>query len=116
MDFLKTFEILCERKGVSPTRALLDAGLSKSLYTKWKDKPEFIPNGLTLDKLSKYFVVSIDFLQSNPFGAEPTDLEGMPEIAELVRASKKMSPEIRRNILMYAKFLCPEAFNEMQEL
>lgn len=75
MNFLDSFLMLCERKDVPPSRALEDAGLSKSLYSKWKQKPESIPNGATLEKLAKYFMVPIDTLKGNPFGPEPTGLD-----------------------------------------
>ena len=112
MNFLDSFLMLCERKDVPPSRALEDAGLSKSLYSKWKQKPESIPNGATLEKLAKYFMVPIDTLKGNPFGPEPTGLECMPEMEELVRAASLMSAATRHNILSYAKFICPEAFHE----
>ena len=111
MNFLNTFELLCERKDVSPTRALLDAGLSKSLYSKWKAYPETVPNGDTLVKLSKYFLVPIDTLRGSGFGPAPSGLEGMPEMEELVRAAKNMDRAARLNVLSYAKFICPEAFD-----
>ena len=111
MKFLEVFEELCYRKDVPPSRALEDAGLSKSLYQKWKAKPESIPNAETLLKLSKYFMVSTDvFITGNPFGVDLTGLEGYPEIEALVAAAPKLSAAARKNILLYAKFICPEAF------
>jgi transcriptional regulator with XRE-family HTH domain len=111
MNFYDNFLVLCERKDVAPSRALEDAGLSKALYSKWKQKPDSIPNGMTLEKLSKYFMVPIDALKGSPFSANPTGLEGMPEIEELARAASRMDLATRKNILSYAQFICPEAFN-----
>lgn len=112
MNFLNNFLMLCDRKDVPPSRALEEAGLSKSLYSKWKAKPTSIPNGETLEKLSKYFMVSIDAIKGNsPYAQKSLGLEGMPEIEELVAAAPKMNRAVRLNILSYAKYICPEAFN-----
>lgn len=112
MNFLSTFVKLCERKDVSPSRALEDAGLSKSLYSKWKKQPDTVPNGETLDKLSRYFLVPIDVLRGNPFTPTIKGLEGMPEIEELVRAAPKLDKLARDSILAYAKFIRPGAFTD----
>lgn len=112
MNFLNTFQKLCERKDVAPSRALEDAGLSKSLYSKWKKQPDTVPNGETLDKLSKYFLVSIDVLRGNPHAPTIKGLEGMPEIEEIVRAAPKLDRQARDSILAYAKFIRPEAFKD----
>lgn len=61
MCFYDKFAALCKEKGVSETRALIEADLSKSLRTKWMNKPETVPNGESLTKLSKYFNVPIDY-------------------------------------------------------
>ena len=111
MNFFDSFLMLCNRKDVAPSRALEDAGLSKALYSKWKQKPETIPNGATLEKLARYFMVPIDTLKGTPFSAAPTGLEGMPEIEELIRAAARMDPATRKNILSYAQFICPGAFD-----
>ncbi len=113
MTFLNSFLRLCELKDVPPTRALEEAGLSRSLYSKWKAKPTFVPNGETLEKLSRYFLVSIDAVKGDsPFGSRLTGLEGMPEMEEIVRAASRMPLTTRQNILAYAKFICSEAFDE----
>ena len=54
------FCLLCENKGVKPTRAALEAGISKSLLNKWKETPDAIPNGETLIKMARYFNVTVD--------------------------------------------------------
>ena len=115
MNFLNNFLTLCERKDVPPTRALEDAGLSKSLFSKWKKQPGTVPNAETLDKLSRYFLVSTDaILGGNPFSPALSGLEGMLEIEELVLAASNMDRATRMNVLSYAKFICPEAFHEKE--
>lgn len=57
--FYDRFVALCEKKGVTPSKAAIDAGLSKSTVTKWKNDPFSSPTGKVLTKLSQYFGISI---------------------------------------------------------
>lgn len=59
--FYDRFKQLCEKKGVSCNRAVLDIGLSNATPTKWR-KTGAIPTGETLEKIARYFNVSTDFL------------------------------------------------------
>lgn len=59
--FYDLFCKLCDKKGVSVTKATTDIGLSRTIGTKWK-KTGATPNGETLNKISAYFGVSIDYL------------------------------------------------------
>lgn len=64
--FYDTFVQLCGLKGVSRSKALLDAGVPKSALTYWKSEisqgndPK--PSNQTAVKLASYFNVSIDYL------------------------------------------------------
>ena len=64
--FYNNFVRLCELKGVKPSRAALDCGISKSVVSKWKQNAEkgseLTPNGPSLRSLSDYFGVSVDYL------------------------------------------------------
>ena len=53
--FYDRFVYLCTQKGVSPSRAAVDAGISKSLVTKWKTNNIEVPSPDVIVKLSKYF-------------------------------------------------------------
>lgn len=53
---------LCSQKGVSPSKAAMDAGFSKSLISKWKSKQEIVPSSEVLQKIADYFGVSVDYL------------------------------------------------------
>lgn len=55
---------LCKRKGVTPTRAAIEMGLSKSTPTAWK-KQGITPQAAQLQKIAKYFGVSVDFLMGS---------------------------------------------------
>lgn len=60
--FYERFLALCREKGVSTSKAAIDAGLSKSTVTKWKKDPTTKPSGNVIDKLCKYFDVSVSEL------------------------------------------------------
>ena len=53
--FYDKFVLLCTLKGVSPSKAAVDAGISKSLVTKWKVNGVDVPSPEILKKLSTYF-------------------------------------------------------------
>lgn len=56
---------LCKKRGVTPTRAALEIGLSKSTPTAWKNKG-ITPQASQLQKIADYFDVSADYLLGNP--------------------------------------------------
>lgn len=60
--FYDKFVQLCNQKGVSPSRAAIDAGISKSLVTKWKANGCKDPSPDVLRKLSVYFGVTVSDL------------------------------------------------------
>ena len=60
--FYDKFIQLCNQKGVSPSRAAIDAGISKSLVTKWKANGCKEPSPDVLRKLASYFGVTISDL------------------------------------------------------
>lgn len=60
--FYDKFILLCRKKGVSPSRAAVDAGFAKSLISKWKSNPNIIPSPDVLNKISNYFNVPISVL------------------------------------------------------
>lgn len=65
--FYDRFVALCKRKGVSPSRAAEDAGLSKSTVTKWKNDATAHPTGNVIDKLTRYFDIPVaELLGENP--------------------------------------------------
>ena len=110
MSFYETVLRLCEEKGVSISAACNGAGLSRSIATKWKRTPDIIPTGDTVHKLANYFNVPVSYLT----GYEPPelDLEPFPEILKIARAGTKMPKEKRSELLNYARYLFPEAFDD----
>lgn len=72
---------LCSQKGVSPSKAAMDAGFSKSLISKWKSKQEIVPSSEVLQKIADYFGVSVDYLLGK---------EKQPTLGELSDEEKAM--------------------------
>lgn len=67
--FYDRFLELCRRKGVVPTRAAVEAGISKSLVSKWKANEAKEPSPEVVRKLSEYFGVSpYEVLEDLPAG------------------------------------------------
>lgn len=75
--FYDMFCALCERKGVSPTRAALEIGLSKSTPTTWKKKGT-TPQAGQLKKIADYFGVTVDYL----VGIKETDPAPKGEVSD----------------------------------
>lgn len=58
--FYDRFLELCSEKGVRPTNACVEAGLSRGLAAKWKSTKTEKPSADALEKMSVYFGKSID--------------------------------------------------------
>lgn len=71
--FYDRFAYLCKQKGVSPSRAALDAGISKSLVTKWKTNSIKIPSPDVIGKLCAYFGLSVSELLGEESKKAPTE-------------------------------------------
>lgn len=61
--FYDRFKQLCEMKGISCNKAVLEIGLSNATPTKWR-KTGAVPNGETLNRIANYFGVSVSYLLS----------------------------------------------------
>lgn len=77
--FYDRFAYLCKQKGVSVSRGALEAGISKSLVTKWKTNNTEIPSPDVIGKLSKYFGLPVSKL----LGEEPSKTPGETEKAPM---------------------------------
>lgn len=99
--FYDKFMYLCKQKGVAPSRAATDAGISRSLVTKWRTTNIKTPSPEVLEKLSKYFCVPISELlnedeQKNnpPDRIEPTERE-----KRILEALRSKTPAERKALL-----------------
>lgn len=70
--FYDVFTSLCEKKDVSPNKALTDCGISRTSTAKWREGA--IPRGITLQKLADYFAVTTDYLLTGEETKKAPDL------------------------------------------
>ena len=68
--FYDLFIELCRQKGIAPTRAAVEIGLSKSTPTTWTKKG-LTPQGATLQKIADYFDVTTDYLLGTETEKDP---------------------------------------------
>lgn len=69
--FKRKLEILCNQKGVSPTKACQDIGINGSNYAQWNENS--VPRRSTVLKFADYFGVSVDYLLGKEDEKKPTD-------------------------------------------
>lgn len=107
--FYDKFVFLCKERGVAPTRAALDIGLSKSAPIKWRTTGA-TPNGETLNKIAEYFSVSVSVLLGEETKKAPTP-EGEREITmddftyAFYKESKDLPDEKKKMLLDMARFM-----------
>ena len=91
--FYERFKALCAKKGVSPSRAALEAGISKSLVSKWKANASKEPSPEVVRKLAEYFDLSpFEVLEDLPEKEKPlvNDDEELTEYLDLLRNRPEM--------------------------
>ncbi len=113
--FYDVFEGLCKGKGISPSRACLDMGLSRSLGAKWKST-KANPSFEVLSKVANYFGVSTDYLLGNEQKGKPSGKAGGQEVTyddftyALHDETKELTDENKQALLEMARF-----FKEQQD-
>lgn len=70
--FYDRFVQICSQRGISPSRAATEAGLSKSTVSKWKSTPDAEPTGNAIKKLAEYFGITIAELMGEKTEKAPT--------------------------------------------
>lgn len=70
--FYDKFVRICKLRGISPSKAATEAGLSKSTVTKWKTTPNAEPTGAAIKKLTEYFGITIAELMGEENKKAPT--------------------------------------------
>lgn len=97
--FFDIFTDLCNKKGISRTKAAEEIGLSNSITTKWK-KTGATPGGETLDKVAAYFNVTTDYLLGKEEKENSPDefalTEGEKDLLELFR----LIPEDQQQVVL----------------
>ena len=71
--FYEKFVQLCAQRGISPSKAATEAGLSKSTVTKWKNAPNATPTGAAIQKLTEYFGITVSELLGEETKNAPAD-------------------------------------------
>lgn len=94
--FYDTFVFLCKQKGLSPSRAAIEANISKSLVTKWKTNGTEVPSPDVLKKLSSFFGVTPDYLLGYDLQSKIDTLS--EQISQLRIALRNASPDRREDI------------------
>ena len=102
--FYDRFLILCQEKGVRPTNACVESGLSRGLAAKWKSTGTEKPSADALEKMSAYFGKSIEEILTGEQKEKPSAENG-EELAfsdlELL-AAYKSADEITQGLIRRA--------------
>ncbi len=105
--FFEYYKQLCDQKGVSPSRAAEDIGLSRTSVVKWKNGS--VPSGATLKKIGEYFGVSADALLREGAEAAPEpDVTFDDFTYALHNETKELTEENRQKLLELARFFRQE--------
>ena len=89
--FYDEFVKLCDKKGVSRTKACVDCGISRTAWHKWEDGAT--PNGTTINKFAAYFGIPVGQLLGEEEKEKPL-INGNEELTEYVEMLKNR-PECR---------------------
>lgn len=79
--FYDLFKQLCDDKGVSPNKACIEMGLSRSIAAKWKNT-DSAPGRDTLKRIADYFGVSMEYLVTGEEQKEKPLVNGDEELTE----------------------------------
>lgn len=92
--FYERFKALCDKKGVTPSRAAIEAGVSKSLVSKWKANESKEPSPEVVRKLAEYFGISaFEVLEDLPQKEKPL-VNGDEELTEYLE-ELRTRPEMK---------------------
>lgn len=121
--FYDRYAQLCEKHGISMSAAALEAGLSKSLVTKWKVNEVDVPSPDVLKKLSTYFGIPVsELLGEDKTEEKPTAQgDGLSEKKqELINCIKALPDDNILTLLQIARMMelinCTKALPENEIL
>ena len=97
--FYSKFMYLCALKRVVPSQAAVEAGISKSLVSKWKANPAQVPSPKILQKLSAYFSVPVSELISEDTSDTQDQIELTGSEILYIKLLRRIHPEKREKIL-----------------
>ena len=92
--FYDKYAQICKRRGISMSAAAIEAGLSKSLVTKWKTNKVEVPSPDVLKKLSTYFNIPVSELLEEGEKEKPTvQDDGLTESQRALMEFAKSVPD-----------------------
>lgn len=105
--FYDRFVELCLSRHITPSRAAVEAGLSKSTVTKWKNSPDSKPTGKAIEALTRYFGISVAELMGEPAAEAETSRAATEEELKfaLFGGSGEITDEMYREVLSFAQFV-----------
>lgn len=100
--FYDKYAQFCKQRGISMSAAALEAGLSKSLVTKWKVNKVDVPSPDVLKKLSAYFGVPVSELLGEEEKEKPTipEDDGLTENQRLLMDFVKSVPDDKAAMIL----------------
>ena len=102
--FYDKFEALCVKKGVTPNKACLDMGLSRSVAAKWKNTGNN-PRSDVLTKVAAYFGVTTSEILGEDTKKDPAPDGAEPKTNEFINLYASLNPEQQAKVEAFAKFL-----------
>ena len=100
--FYQVFEKLCKEKGVSPTKAGEEIGLSRGTISKWKNKGT-APNFETIKAVADYFHVPSSFFFEEK--ENQTDISDHDLKVALFNGSEDVTDEMWEEVKNFARFV-----------
>lgn len=79
MNFYQIYLGLCNKGGLTPSKAALNMGISKTSVSRWKKG--YNPTDINLQKVADYFGVTVDYFKKEelPDKAEQSELSEREE-------------------------------------
>ena len=119
--FFDVYCELCKEKGISPTGAALEMGISRGAVSAWKNEAR-VPSSAILTKIADYFGVSVDYLLGN--GKSPADTGEVdkknkdntkprdPAIRRIERARNRMPEAQKQQMMTLLKIAFDDYFSD----
>lgn len=108
--FYDRFLELCSRKDVVPTRAAIEAGISKSLVSKWKANGTKEPSPEVVRKLADYFgITNYEVIEDRPESKKAPTQKGEREISDddikfALWGTREIDDDVLEQVKSFAKF------------
>lgn len=103
--FIDKYLSLCKERGVSASFAATEAGISKSLITKWKNNKTVVPSPEVLQKLSSYFGISVAELLDEEIANAHAEMKYSERERLMQDMASQMSDDLKDKVLEYMEFL-----------